>query len=522
MITSAALQRSFSKLTENDVKQRFVPFLKDFYRQRYEPIHGSEAVEMDNVSAGGVVADGKLSFRKSDGSPFLCTYEATSLDKAEEVKYRLNIHYFIWDCIAFSSLFTAIFYIFFYVTKRPWLYTLQVAGNIGLLIGLFFIGFFAWYFSMQKWRKYRFIHAIAQFKQYYADEQWIALAEDVFPSPVDPYLLELRDQCVYNGFGLAIVSGEQAVRVLVAPSRLGVYGKDRKLAHWVTRAEWYQQMSSVAKVNVRPPDQMTVLWNRMTRPLHYLVSDPLKRMFSRAFGQNTDAYTRFMEGQAIQKWMTGLSLLLLSPLFYKVITFRTMDAADLKALQDWRSKDNPEDEFGYKIDGEAIPYNAIPPGVPKQYPVRADEEDEVQEINLSGDDDEEITDAPQPKKQAPRPAVVKPKETPKQAKTTTQSKTKTSAPCAKLQGKKGWIVQDNVFSSAENARSRVKSLLARGIAADWIGQECIAQDAEGYVVWIGPVHGTQSKAQAQADVLSKTIKAANLGRGRLLVRTIKN
>jgi hypothetical protein len=383
----------YAKLTEQEVKQRFIPFLRDFYRQRYEPVYGSEAVSLDNVSSGGVVADGKMSFRKSDGSPFVCTYEATSLDRAEEVKYMLNVSYFIWDCIAFGTMFTAAFYVFFYGTRRPWLYSLQWTGNLGLLIGLFIIGFFGWYFTMQKWRKYRYIHAIGQFKQYFADEQWVALAEDVFPSPVDPYLIELREQCVYHGFGLAIVSATQNVRILVAPSRLGVYGKDRQMAHWITRADWYRQVSTVARV--RPPDQVTVLWNRITRPVTYLLADPIRRVFSRAFGQNTNTYTRFMGAQTIQKWITGLGLAILSPLLFKVATFRIMDEANLQELQEWRSKDNPEDEPGYKIDGEAIPYNAVPPGVPKQYPVAAPkgdqgQEEEVQEINLSGDDDEDV------------------------------------------------------------------------------------------------------------------------------------
>ena len=91
-------------ITEDDVKQRFIPFLKDFYRNRYEPLPNTLSVNFDNVSEGGVVADGMLQFRKPDGSLFTCTYEATSRDKIGEVKYTLNINYFIWDCAAFGAL----------------------------------------------------------------------------------------------------------------------------------------------------------------------------------------------------------------------------------------------------------------------------------------------------------------------------------------------------------------------------------------------------------------------------------
>ena len=140
-------------LTEEDVKQRFIPFLKDFYKRRYEPMPNSIVVELDNVSAGGLVADGKMTFRKEDGSLFVCTYEATSRDKAEEVKYQLNLSYFLWDCAAFGTMLAAAVYVIGFVYNRLWLITLQWAGNIGMLTGVAMIGFFGWHFTMQKWRK---------------------------------------------------------------------------------------------------------------------------------------------------------------------------------------------------------------------------------------------------------------------------------------------------------------------------------------------------------------------------------
>ena len=50
--------------------------------------------------------------------------------------------------------------------------------------------------------RYRYIYAVEQFKKYHADEQWVAIGEDVFENPNDKYLKELKKQCVYNGFGL--------------------------------------------------------------------------------------------------------------------------------------------------------------------------------------------------------------------------------------------------------------------------------------------------------------------------------
>lgn len=104
----------------------------------------------------------------------------------------------------------------------------------------------------------------------------------MFPAPNDPYYLELRNQCVYNGVGLAIVPHRRQCAQDMDPSRLGMYGKDKKMADWVTRAEWYQKMSenvqAMAAKRPKTPDNITVLWNKIFRPVAlYLVVDPLKK-----------------------------------------------------------------------------------------------------------------------------------------------------------------------------------------------------------------------------------------------------
>jgi len=389
------------RLTEDEVKRRFMPFLRDFYKNRYEPISNSVSMELDNVSMEGWVADGKISFRKTDGSPFICTYEATSSDKAEEVKYQLNLQYFLWDCTAFGMVCAALAYVYFFQTDFVWLLTLKAAGNCGLLLGTAMIGFFGWYFTMRSWRKYRYIFAIQQFKQYFADEQWVAIAEDVFPSPNDPYLLELRNQCVYNGIGLAIVPLEGMVRKLIDPSRLGIFGKDRKMTHWVTRAQWYQSFAQNVggMVARRPkaPDVFTALWNQLYRPFHYLVLDPFQRIIGRPLkkpvGQTTQAYSRFMSAQTVQKWVAFLAILMISLLFYQVLTYSDVKIVNLKELQ-LRTKDgrNPEDVYGPQIEGEEIiPLDGKPTGVPKQFPISKKKKlkEEKNSIDLSGEEDVE-------------------------------------------------------------------------------------------------------------------------------------
>jgi hypothetical protein len=386
-------------LTEEEVKRRFVPFLRDFYKNRYEPISNTVTVELDNVSKEGWVADGKLTFRKPDGSPFICTYEATSRDKSEEVKFRLNYRYFLWDCAAFALICCALAYSYAFETNLLWLVELKLTGNIGMLSGVALIGFFVWYFTMRSWRKYRYIYAIQQFRQYFADEQWVALAADVFPAPTDPYLLELRNQCVYNGIGLAIVPNEGPIRKIIDPSRLGIFGKDRRMTEWITRTHWYQSvaqnMGAAVTNRSKVPDPFTKLLNSAYRPVHYLVFDPIKRAFRALMPdlvpKRNDSYARYMRSQSVQKWVAMLALVLIAPLFYRVMTFTADKVVDLKELQlRTETGSNPEDLYGPQIDGEIIPADGVPTGVPKQYPVPKNRKFESEEntIFLSGSDDE--------------------------------------------------------------------------------------------------------------------------------------
>jgi len=503
-----------SSLTEDEVKRRFMPFLRDFYKNRYEPTHNSVLTELDNVSKEGWVADGKITFRKSDGSPFVCTYEATSRDKAEEVKFQLNVHYLLWDCAAFGTVCAAFAYVFFFQTDFVWLVKLKTVGNIGLLIGTGMIGFFAWYFLVKGWRKYRYIFAIQQFKQYHADEQWVAIAEDVFPAPNDPYLLELRNQCVYNGIGLAIVPLEGVVRKVIDPSRLGIFGKDRQMTQWVTRADWYQSLSqNVEKMTARrpkAPDAITVLWNKIYRPFHYLLLDPFKRntrrILSKPAGQSAEAYTRFMSAQGVQKWVAFLALLMVALLFYRVVTFSDARISDLEGLELRPNGLNPEDQVGYLLEEEQIPVDGKPTGVPKQYPIAKNKkfEDEDNTIHLSGE--AEDSDGIENEQPVSKPA---------------KAVANANDPCTLLATKRGWLVQDNSYMEKAPALARAELLSGRGLPCKWAAQKCIAEDRLGWLVWLGELYPTEAAAQAAADNFVRAFQRYDLKNGKFLVRKLR-
>lgn len=492
--------------TEDDIKRAFLPYLKEFYRYRYEYRPESVYAELDNVSASGLVADGMLSFRKDDGNPFVCTYEATSIDKAAEVKFSLNVVYFTWDCLAFGAVTAAVAYGAAFALRLPWLVGLQWAGNLGFVLGTGLIGFFTWYFSMRGWRKYRYIYAIEQFKRYFADEQWIAVADDVFPAPTDPYLLELKSQCVYNGFGLVQISHKGGVRVLASPSRLGIYGKDRRMVQWVTQRDWYRavsgNMSVLARYRTSMPDEIGQAWNKLTRPVRYLFWEPLKKAlwsaFTRPLGNADTAFDRYMTGQSVQKWVFMLALLAIVPLGYRVLTVRADDVRDVVE----RPEENPEDQYGYLYEGPRDPrgipkqYSEAAAGAPEPEPIKVPEirppagkQEEVPTINLSGNEDEQ------------EPATG-------------------ADPCAEYRDKKGWFLEDNSFVGKTLADERVAALQRMGIPGSVLPKNCIGEGA-GYIVRVGELYAKESVAARQAATFAKTMGQAGLFQGDLTVRRLE-
>lgn len=504
-------------LSEDDIKKAFLPFLKQFYRYRYEYRPESIHAELDNVSAGGLVADGMLTFRKADGSPFVCTYEATSVDKAEEVKYALNVLYFSWDCLAFGAFTAAVVYAAVYVVRFSWLVSLQWTGNVGFVLGMGIIGFFAWYFTMRSWRKYRYIYAIEQFKQYFADEQWIALGDDVFPAPSDPYLRELKSQCVYNGFGLALIPEQGEVRVLSTPSRLGIYGKDRRMVHWVTRINWVQTMSqnvsTLARYRPVMPNEWKQAWNKLWRPLAYLLFDPIKKglwkAFSKPLGRSNSTFDRYMHGHSVQKWVFSLALLAIVPLAYRVLTVREETIDDVVQ----RPEQNPEDQYGYLYEGPRPSYRD-PRGIPRQDPEPVSNPD-IQTINLSGDNDQE----------EPPTINLSGNEDDKepQAVPGTKSQTGTTAkvnPCAGVRALKGWVIQDNSFSTKSLANERSDALQRQGIDNSVVPKACIGDGNSGFVILLGASHASETAATAAAGNLTKAMERYGLLQGPLLVRHI--
>ena len=213
-------------LNEDTIKRATLSFMKTYYK--FRPRRGETVISYDRMHGSGVIVDGHLEFPKEDGSSFVATFEATSAAKATEVRYSLQRQQLLWDALAVGSVGTVVLmmvlwiYNFWTLTQAGWLF------SISLALVLMFLSVIAYHMFFRSAGRYRYIYAIEQFKQYHADEQWVAIGYDVFGESTDPNYMELKNQCVENGFGLVEVNKDEHVNLLITPAREEVFGKKRR------------------------------------------------------------------------------------------------------------------------------------------------------------------------------------------------------------------------------------------------------------------------------------------------------
>lgn len=213
-------------VSEATIKRAMLAFMKSYYK--FRPRTGETIVNTDRMHPTGIIVDGYLEFPKEDGAPFVATFEATSAATAKEVKYTIQTQQLTWDAIAAGSILTVVVMAILWRANIITVFQTGWTGSIIVLVALFATLSALCYYIAHPFIRYRYIPAVEQFKQYHADEQWIALSNDVFPNNEDPEFFELRNQCVHFGFGLTSVNSDEHVNLLITPAREELFTHHRR------------------------------------------------------------------------------------------------------------------------------------------------------------------------------------------------------------------------------------------------------------------------------------------------------
>ncbi len=259
-------------LSEDIIKRAGIRFLKEYYK--FRPRLGSSITAYDQSTDDGIITDGQFSFISEDGSPFLATLEATARASQDEVLYKRQEKLLFWDSFVCSLFLTLIIFTFSHyldwvtINHQGWIITLLVLALV--LAATFWLS----QYLIGNRQRYRYIYAIEQFKKYHADEQWIAISDDVFDEATERHYQELKTQCVFNGFGLLSVDELEEARIIITPSRQEVFGKSRANVKFARQDESAKKSKTAF---------ITKLWNKLTNSFAGKSSQGNLRRFERSY-----------------------------------------------------------------------------------------------------------------------------------------------------------------------------------------------------------------------------------------------
>ena len=193
-------------------------------------------MSIDMEGQDGIIADGYLSFLNEENKEFVATFEATSFESKAELLFVPQNAKLKWDSLATAFVFSMSCLIlvhslgFYPMEEFRSFPTFAIA--IGVVTIVLFYFFYKKLFETFSISRYRYIYAVEQFKRYFANEQWIAFGEDVFPNQEDKHYLELKRQCFKLGVGLVIVNRNLQCRFVATPARHNLSLKKRQFVHF--------------------------------------------------------------------------------------------------------------------------------------------------------------------------------------------------------------------------------------------------------------------------------------------------
>jgi len=244
---------------------------------------------------GGIIVDSYLTFPDETGEEFIATAEATSVETREEVKYSVQYRLLFWDSLVFGTLITILYFGITHFSGFLSMPALSPFLRASSLLAAVMLFTFLYYKEIRPLKRYRYIYAIAQFKKYHANEQWVAIAKGVFPKlDEDTYYRELKRQCTRFGFGLILIDNYLQPRLILSPSRKEQFARQRQRIRFLPR-QLFAGIQPVKRENWK----VFKWWDKWTNP--YRKHD----------------YLRFKSGFNNQLALIALGLTMILLLFYQ-------------------------------------------------------------------------------------------------------------------------------------------------------------------------------------------------------------
>lgn len=456
------------QITEDIIKKVVLRFLRRYYkfRLRYEDQPVQARYDLEGV--GGIIADGYYSFKKTDGKPFTATFEATSKASRDEVTYKPQKQILFWDGMAVAAIFTVFMaslnlrYQFHSVDNT------QIGERAALTLFVFGIFFLLFLLVARNFRRYRYIYAIEQFKKYFADEQWIALASDVFENAEDRYLRELKNQCVYNGFGLLMVDEKLDPKILITPSRQDIFMGKRKNVAFLSQ------------------NKMDELMNKgRFGPFWGIFGNKLPVLF-----QKDSSILRYRKTYYYQMLVLTGCLVFMGVIFSKELQNPAFTAVSKEKFTEEiaRSKSNNLSEQETYLGDSA--------STPQRKKKRTD--DSFWQLEKP---------AAEPLSPAEEPPQFADNSKPEEEVFTSRGiENYLIYDCSRFYnfGGKKFIIQEGTYTSWEDARQKLDQLREAGVESMALLLSCFSKTEKGFAVHVGLIYNTEAEAWQEFGRIRKT------------------
>ena len=500
-------------LSEENIQHATLSFLKTYYKNNSSRGLGATEAKLNMQTGSGIIADGYLKFSvdadplaglsakeavkmKLEGTEeknkqketFLATFEATSQATAPEIQYRVQRTLLLLDALAVASIVAALSYGYNYLNDQ---FTVRQLGAFR-----FFAGFVAVLLSsaaaysllFRKLSRYRYIYALAQFRRYHADEQWVSYGEDVFATPENKYLVELKKQCVRQGFGLISVDEKLQPALLITPSRQPI-GRRKKFLKFIEN---------------KTKDRKSLRW----------INELNIGKLNTAIDRSKD-YTRYTKSY----WKQGLVLLTMLFVIAEIYIAELKDP-DLIVVNERRYEAEME-ELAAKNEREPLPYEVeLEDGSTRLVDPR--------EIATKPTKSEPSTTAPKSRPQPPAtpaapPVVSANRNRPEAFIISTGLGNYVSYDCTRLSNIKDlhYLVQIATATTSAEAIRRVQTFNELGFQANalWLG--CFL-NRDLYVVYLDDIFSDRNAAANRLEKYQKLLIAKNQSPDSTVLRAINS
>ncbi|MEO1714625.1 MAG: hypothetical protein AAFU60_14940, partial [Bacteroidota bacterium] len=363
----------------------------------------------------------------------------------------------VFDSLALALLLTDVSLIF--IRAENW-FNYQEASMLWIFLWawlIFLVSFLTIRLILSPFFRYRYIYAVAQFKKYFADDQWIAIGDDVFESPRDPNLLELKKQCVRYGFGLLQVFPNMEVQLLIAAAREEQFKQKRQRIQLLELPAWTEEISKRV-----PTRGLASLRNRL-------------------FKQSSVSVSRFRTRYTKQIGVAIVALLVMVAFFYRKsqeVAIQYMDAEEVVEYLEERIPNSVPEPTSYLVDTAFL-----------------DQFADIQGMYFPG----QVTRERARKKPGPVQSEARLEELYRAGRVIVVQEGESSGyDCSRFANLEGthYVVVDGFYLRLGVARERLELLRSRGLTAGLIWPNCTERNKEDFLIFFGPIFTDRTAAEA--------------------------